>query len=164
MIYSEWFYIVKRFSRSAGCCRRGDRTVFLLEYLEGDGGVLDGYDHPAVVKVKDVMLLLKNLVWSNTKASRAPLPDGEKQRVFLRVLLSRQTTDRSSVQRERRREWEMRVRQEDVMYLSPRLPAVWSDVHLLLILHQLGAKVTWRKEEDRKLLPILSICLKRHLI
>lgn len=59
MIYSEWFYVVKRFSSSAGCCRRG---VFLLEYLEGDGGVLDGYDHPAVVKVKDVMLLLKNLV------------------------------------------------------------------------------------------------------
>lgn len=83
---------------------------------------------------------------------------------FLQVLLSGQTTDRSSVWRERRREWETRVRQEDVMYLSPRLPAVWSDVHLLLILHQLGAKVTWRKEEDRKLLLILSIRLKRHLI
>lgn len=36
-------------------------AAFLLEYLEGDGGVLDGDDHPAVVQVKDVMLLLKNL-------------------------------------------------------------------------------------------------------
>lgn len=36
-------------------------AIFLLEYLEGDGGVLDGDDHPAVVQVKDVMLLLKNL-------------------------------------------------------------------------------------------------------
>lgn len=163
MIYSEWFYVVKRFSSSAGRCWRGDRTVFLLEYLEGDGGVLDGYDDSAVVKVKDVMLLLKNLVWSNTKVSRVPFQT-VKSRAFSQVLLSRQTTDRSSVQRERRREWETRVRQEDVMYLSPRLAAVGSDVHLLLILHQLGAKVTWRKEEDHKLLPILSICLKRHLI
>lgn len=36
-------------------------ALFLLEYLEGDGGVLDGDNHPAVVQVKDVMLLLKNL-------------------------------------------------------------------------------------------------------
>lgn len=33
----------------------------LLEYLEGDGGVLDGHDDPAVVQVQNVMLLLKNL-------------------------------------------------------------------------------------------------------
>lgn len=33
----------------------------LLEYLEGDGGVLDGYDDAAVVQVEDVMLLLKHL-------------------------------------------------------------------------------------------------------
>lgn len=36
-------------------------AMFLLEYLEGDGGVLDGDNHPAVVEVKDVMLLLENL-------------------------------------------------------------------------------------------------------
>lgn len=35
--------------------------VCLLEYLERDGGVLDGDDHPAMVQVKDVMLLLENL-------------------------------------------------------------------------------------------------------
>lgn len=33
----------------------------LLEDLEGDGGVLDGHDHAAVVQVQDVMLLFKNL-------------------------------------------------------------------------------------------------------
>lgn len=164
MIYSEWFHVVKRFSSSVGCCWRGDRTVFLLEYLEGDGGVLDGYDDPAVVKVKDVMLLLKNLVWSNTKVSRVPFPDRVKQSVFSKCCWADRRQIDLQCRGERRREWETRVRQEDVMYLSPRLPAVWSDVHLLLILHQLGAKVTWRKEEDRKLLPILSICLKRHLI
>lgn len=72
----------KTFWSSVGCCWRGDWTVFLLEYLEGDGGVLDGYNDPAVVKVKDVMLLLKNLIWSNTKVSRVPFPDSEKQSVF----------------------------------------------------------------------------------
>jgi len=35
--------------------------VILLEYLEGNGGVLDGNNDPTVVKVQDVMLLLKNL-------------------------------------------------------------------------------------------------------
>lgn len=52
-------------------------AMFLLEYLEGDGGVLDGDDHPAVVQVKDVMLLFKNLPKkrSHTKRSRAPLPE-----------------------------------------------------------------------------------------
>lgn len=33
----------------------------LLEYLEGDGRVLDGHDDAAVVQVQDVMLLLENL-------------------------------------------------------------------------------------------------------
>lgn len=33
----------------------------LLEYLKGDGGVLDGHDDAAVVQVEDVMLLLKHL-------------------------------------------------------------------------------------------------------
>lgn len=36
-------------------------TAVLLEYLEGDGGVLDGHNDPAVVQVQNVMLLLKNL-------------------------------------------------------------------------------------------------------
>lgn len=43
-------------------------SAFLLEYLERDGGVFDGDDHPAVVQVKDVMLLLENLTekWHKT--------------------------------------------------------------------------------------------------
>lgn len=33
----------------------------LLENLQGDGGVLDGHDHAAVVQVEDVVLLFKHL-------------------------------------------------------------------------------------------------------
>ena len=33
----------------------------LLEDFQGDGGVLDGHDHTAVVQVEDVMFLLKYL-------------------------------------------------------------------------------------------------------
>ena len=37
------------------------RRWSLLEYLQGDGGVLDGHDNPAVVQVQDMMFLLKHL-------------------------------------------------------------------------------------------------------
>lgn len=36
-------------------------------------------------------------------------------------------------------------------YLSPCLPTVWSDVHLLLILYEFGAKVTWGKMKNAEL-------------
>lgn len=36
-------------------------TVILLEYLEGNRGVLNGNDDPTVVQVQDVVLLLENL-------------------------------------------------------------------------------------------------------
>lgn len=56
--WSSWMH-----SCNAKASEEGESLLaaFLLEYLEGDGGVLDGDDHPAVVQVKDVMLLLKNL-------------------------------------------------------------------------------------------------------
>ena len=34
---------------------------YLLEDLEGDGGVLDGYDDPAMVQIQNMVLLLKHL-------------------------------------------------------------------------------------------------------
>lgn len=43
------------------CYEYIDQTVILLEYLEGNRGVLNGNDDPTVVQVQDVVLLLENL-------------------------------------------------------------------------------------------------------
>lgn len=48
----------------------------LLEDLQGDGGVLDGHDHTAVVQVEDVVLLLEYLRETRGGALRAGPGEG----------------------------------------------------------------------------------------
>ena len=48
----------------------------LLEDLQGDGGVLDGHDHAAVVQVEDVVLLLEHLQQTVGGALRAGPGEG----------------------------------------------------------------------------------------
>lgn len=45
--------------------------VTSLEDLQGDGGVLDGHDHTAVVQVEDVVFLLEHLQMRMDGALRA---------------------------------------------------------------------------------------------
>lgn len=79
-------------------------TAVLLEYLEGDGGVLDGHDDPAVVQVQNVMLLLKNLPTGGQQP-------GAELRGF--------TMGRSGLKKKRRRPTCLQLLpQSELMYIS----------------------------------------------
>ena len=69
-------------TRSSPVERTGPRRTpcqapgVLLEDLQGDGGVLDGHNHAAVVQVEDVMLLLEYLRETRGGALRAAPGEG----------------------------------------------------------------------------------------
>lgn len=151
--------------RSQDCLWYGD--LILLEYLKGNRGVLNGHDDTAVVQVKNVMLLFKNLERSKERSAvpaifqlqlwaKETWTDGSyisSECISFRTVCRESfnfTTGRGTRVETGGKRNEAR---EDVMYLSPRLPTVWSDVHFFLILHQLGAKVTWRKDGEVKISP-----------
>lgn len=61
---------------SVKCCLTIEKIlIYLLEYFEGNRGVLDGNYYPAMVQVQDVMLLLENLKRRNVISFRGEVSD-----------------------------------------------------------------------------------------